>query len=69
MTAVITREDDTYVALCPELGVATQGKSFDEAKDNLIEAVELLLEELTPAELEERLINEFYVTRIEVAAG
>jgi len=44
LTAVIHREDDMYVSLCPELDVASQGKSVEEALRNLGEAVELFLE-------------------------
>ncbi len=44
-SAVIEKEDDWYVALCPELDVASQGKSVEEALANLKEAAELYLEE------------------------
>jgi len=43
-TAVITKEEDWYVAHCVELGVVSQGKTIEEAKANLKEAVELYLE-------------------------
>jgi len=43
-TAVITREEDWFVAHCVELGVVSQGKSIEDAKANLKEAVELFLE-------------------------
>lgn len=43
-TAVITKEPKWYVAHCMELGVVSQGKTIEEAKDNLKEAVELYLE-------------------------
>lgn len=49
-SAAIMKEDDWYVARAIELGVASQGKTVDEAKKNLTEAVELYLEELTPEE-------------------
>jgi len=42
--AVITREENWYVAHCVELGVVSQGKTIEEAKGNLKEAVELYLE-------------------------
>jgi len=42
--AVITREENWYVAHCVELGVVSQGKTIEEAKSNLKEAVELYLE-------------------------
>ena len=44
LTAVITKEDKWYVAHCVELGVVSQGKTIDEAKANLKEAVDLYLE-------------------------
>ncbi len=44
LTATIWQEDDTYVSLCPELGVASYGDSPDEALNMLKEAVELYLE-------------------------
>ena len=44
-TAVIHREDDLYVAECPEIGTVSQGHSIEEALANLKEATELYLEE------------------------
>jgi predicted RNase H-like HicB family nuclease len=43
-TAVITREGEWYIARCVELSVTTQGRTLDEARANLQEAVELYLE-------------------------
>jgi predicted RNase H-like HicB family nuclease len=40
-TAVIEKEGDGYVSLCPELDIASQGDTIEEAKNNLIEAIEL----------------------------
>lgn len=53
--AVIEKEDDMYVSLCPELDVASQGYTVEEAEDNLKEAVELLLECASESETESRL--------------
>lgn len=53
-TAIIEREDDGYVALCPELDVASQGDTIEEARRNLLEAVELFLETADPSEIEDR---------------
>lgn len=44
-TAVVHKEEDMYVAECPEVGTASQGKTIDEAVSNLKEATELYLEE------------------------
>jgi len=43
-TAIITREGEWYIAPCIELSVTTQGRTLDEARANLQEAVELYLE-------------------------
>lgn len=56
MTAIIEREDDGYVALCPEVDVASQGATVEEARDNLREALELFFETASPREIEERLV-------------
>jgi predicted RNase H-like HicB family nuclease len=69
LTCVIEREDEAYVSSCPELDIASQGPSIEEARRNLIEAVELFLEAADPAELRQRLHTEVYVTGIEVAVG
>ena len=45
LTAVVYREEDMYVAECPEVGTVSQGKSIEEAIHNLKEATELYLEE------------------------
>ncbi|MBI3895687.1 MAG: type II toxin-antitoxin system HicB family antitoxin [Acidobacteria bacterium] len=45
LTAVIHKEDDLYVAECPEIGTVSQGSSIEEAVANLKEATELYLEE------------------------
>jgi len=69
MTAIIEREDDGYVALCPELDIASQGDSVEEARTNLAEAIELFLAEADPTEVEQRMHNEVFVTSVEVAVG
>ncbi len=64
-TAILKREADQYVALCPELDVASQGDSAEQATTNLKEAVELFLESADPAEMQERLGGHIYVTQFE----
>lgn len=68
LTGVIEKEADGYVALCPELDVASQGGSVDEARKNLIEALELFFECASEEEIRGRLGGEVYVTPIEVTA-
>ena len=69
LTAFIERDGDGYVALCPELDVASQGDSVEEARRNLVEAVELFFETADTAEVKSRLHSEVFVTRMEIAVG
>jgi predicted RNase H-like HicB family nuclease len=67
-TAIIEREDDGFVALCPEVDIASQGDTIEEARANLQEALELFLETASPKE-KRRQRGEIYITRVEVAVG
>lgn len=58
LTAIIEREGNGYVALCPELDVASQGATVAEARHNLQEALELFFEEASASEIERRFGNE-----------
>ena len=69
LTAIIEKEGDGYVALCPEVDVASQGDTVDEARENLKEALELFFEMASPEEINSRLHDEVYVTQVEVAVG
>lgn len=62
LTAVFHQEEDLYVAECPEVGTASQGKTLEEALENLKEATELYLEEF-PLEG----VGRAFVTTFEVA--
>lgn len=64
ITAIIQREGDAYVALCPELDVANLGDTIDRARQNLLEAVEGFLAVADEAEIAGRLHSEVYVTRL-----
>lgn len=55
LTAIIEREDDGYVALCPEVDIASQGDTVAEARDNLEEALELFFESASATEIADRL--------------
>lgn len=68
-TAIVEKEGDMYVALCPELDVASQGASIEQATANLKEAVELFIECADPQEIVERQHGEVYVTRFEAVHG
>lgn len=69
LTAIIEREHDGYVALCPELDIASQGDSIEAARRNLTEALELFFETASLEEVKQRLHGEVYVTQVEVAVG
>ncbi len=68
-TAILEKEDDQYVSLCPELDIASQGPTVETALANLKEAVELFLESADPAEVARRRHNEVLVTRFEARHG
>ena len=68
-TAIVEKKGDLYVALCPELDVASQGETIEGATTNLKEAVELFLESADAAEIKRRLHTEVIITRFEAAHG
>jgi predicted RNase H-like HicB family nuclease len=69
MTAIIEREDDGFVALCPEVDIASQGATIEEARANLVEALTLFFETADEAEVTRRLHNEVFITQVEVPIG
>ena len=69
LTAIIEREDSGYVSLCPELDIASQGDTIEQALANLKEALELFFETASPDELKQRMHGDVFVTQVEVAVG
>ena len=69
LTAIIEREGDGYVALCPELDVASRGDSLEEARANLIEALTLFFETADASEIEQGFHTDLFVTQVEVPIG
>lgn len=69
LTALIEREGDMYVSLCPELDIASQGETVEEAHENLKEALTLFFQSADPKEISERLHGEMFVTTVEVTVG
>jgi predicted RNase H-like HicB family nuclease len=67
LTAIIEREGDGYVALCPEVDVASQGRTIEDARTNLIEALELFFETASTEEIKHRYHDEVLITRVQVA--
>ena len=68
LTAIIGREDEGFVALCPEVDIASDGASIEEARANLVEALMLFFETASASEVSRRSKNEVYVTQVDVAA-
>lgn len=64
LTAVLHKEDDMYVAECPEVGVVSQGYTIDEALANVKEATELYLEEFPIPKF-----DKVFMTTFEAAVG
>ena len=69
LTTIIEREDDGFVALCPQLDIASEGETIEEARANLIEALTLFFEEASEPEVSGRLRGEVFVTQVEVPVG
>lgn len=69
LTVVLEKEDDAYIAFCPEVDVTSQGESLEEAKANLQEALELFFETASPEEVDTRFHGDVFVTSIGVAVG
>ena len=67
-TAIITREENWYVAHCLELGVVSQGKTIEQAQVNLKEAVELYLESFGTEDLPQSM-GEVVLYPLEVAVS
>lgn len=65
-TAIIERDGDGYVALSPELDIASQGETIEEARQNLAEAIELFFEVADPTEIQLRLHSDIFITQVGV---
>jgi predicted RNase H-like HicB family nuclease len=69
LTAIIERENEGFVSLCPELDVASQGSSIEEASAYLVEALSLFFQTADPSEVARRMRSEIFVTQVEVPIG
>ncbi len=65
-SAIVEKEGRLFVALCPELDIASQGKTIDSALNNLKEAVSLFLETASPKELKAVQSSRPLITTLEV---
>ena len=66
LTALFIRDGNGFTALCPEVDVASQGDTVEEAKKNLTEAVQLFFECADPSEIDQRLSGESFISSLEV---
>jgi predicted RNase H-like HicB family nuclease len=64
LTAIIEREGEGYVATCPEVDIVSQGNTVEEARLNLLEAVEGFFEVASPSEIRRRLKKQTYIMPI-----
>lgn len=62
LTAIIRFECDGHVSICPELDIASQGDTIEEARANLVEALTLFFESASESEVSRRLHGEVFVT-------
>ena len=69
LTAIIEEEGNGFVALCPELDIASQGDTVEQARDNLREALELFFETASPEEIKPRFHGNIFITQVEIAVG
>lgn len=69
LRAIIGREGNGYISLCPELDIASQGDTVEQARDNLQEALDLFFEAASPEEIKQRLHGEIFVTQVEASVG
>ncbi len=69
LTAIIQAEGDGFVSFCPELDIASQGETIEQARDNLREALELFFDCAPQEEVERRLTGEMFVTQLEISVG
>jgi predicted RNase H-like HicB family nuclease len=66
-TAIIQRSEQWFIALCPELDVASQGGTVEEARRNITAAVKLFLETASPSEIRRRVSRETYIAPLDIA--
>jgi predicted RNase H-like HicB family nuclease len=69
MTALIERQGDVYIALCPEFDIASQGGTVEEARFNLAEALGLFFETADASEIDRRPQSDVFITHVEVEVG
>lgn len=70
VSVIFNKDKNGYYVFCPELpGCHSQGDSFEDAKANIKEAVELYMETMSKEEIEEALNKELLTTTMEVEIG
>ena len=67
LNVILSKDQDGYYAFCPELpGCHSQGDNFEDAQNNIREAIELYLETMTSEEIAEVLPRTIITTQMEV---
>ncbi|MCY3921028.1 MAG: hypothetical protein OXG27_01360 [Chloroflexi bacterium] len=73
LSADIYLQDGWYISRCTDLGIGSQGETIDHAREMLIEAVELTLEDMSQEEYEGRLSGAYFansdITEEEILEG
>ena len=69
LTAIIEREGDGYVALCPQFDIASQGNTIEEPRANLTEALTSFFETADASEIGRRSQPDVFITQVEVPIG
>lgn len=70
LTGIIEKEENSFVSLCPESYIVSQGDTVKKARRNLIEALEHFFETADPTEIQQRLYKKnLFITPLEVAVG
>ena len=66
-TIIIKKEEEWFVATCIENNIASQGKTIDEATENLKEAIALYYEDEAEKEIMLPEKSQIYITTLEMA--
>ena len=61
LTALIQKEENMYIAKCPEIGTTSQGRTVEQALKNLKQATELYLEEFPKRDIRRPILTTFEV--------
>lgn len=69
LTAVVKQEDEGYSVICPELNVASQGETFEEAISNIKEATELYIESAEQMGIVDEVLEQLGISKEDFKKG